>query len=93
MLASDTQDRDRKARASAVTKRLAALERELENLADLAARGGAVPAILDAVTDSLREIIESNGAEFRSGRYGVPNWGCAGVDTRSVGRNESRVGR
>jgi site-specific DNA recombinase len=55
MLRADTREDERTRRREELTRRLAALEGALANLADTAARGGAVPVILDALTRKDQE--------------------------------------
>ena len=61
MLRSDTRAADRAQRRAALTKELAAIEWALANLADTAARDGAVPAVLKLLTrkDAERRAIVS----------------------------------
>jgi hypothetical protein len=48
-LRSDDRERERERRRVDLTKRVNSLEGELANLAEVAAQGGAVPAVLDAL--------------------------------------------
>jgi hypothetical protein len=50
MLSADRQEDERERRRQELEQRLAKLETQLANLADTAARGGAVPVILEALT-------------------------------------------
>jgi hypothetical protein len=75
MLRSDPGDRQQS--TTAIKRRLAAVESELTNLTETAARGGAVPAVLAALNraDAERRALE---AELRALRppqigYGVPD--------------------
>lgn len=58
ILEADRRGDDRERRRTAVVTRLAALERELENLTDTAARGGAVPVVLEALQRKDRARLE-----------------------------------
>jgi site-specific DNA recombinase len=67
MLRTDQQATGRATRRAELTRRLAALDAELANLADTAARGGAVPVILQALTrkDVERRAIAGELATLR----------------------------
>jgi hypothetical protein len=67
ILAADSPDRGRTS-ATSVRRRLSEVERELANLAETAARGGAVPVILEALNraDAERRTLERELAEARN---------------------------
>ena len=63
--------RERRERNAPAAKRLRALERELANLADVAASGGAVPAVLDRL---FTMVIPGLQAGSTSPTGVVPEW-------------------